>query len=298
MRVDNLKQFLDLYCSNITQKNFSPHTMKAYRTDIEQLISHLAESSKLKDIHQITRKTMRSYLSSMLGYGYSKSSVARKLSSINSFFKFLCAHGILNSNPANGLHTPKSKRELPSFLGEHEIADLMVLLNRSTTLELRDASILELLYSTGIRASELIGLNIHDIDLHSDIIRVKGKGRRERVLPYGRPAKKALTQYLERRSELNPKETQAVFLNRFGRRLSTRSLQRIVKKYLARVASIRRKSPHTLRHSFATHLLDRGADLRAVQELLGHKSLATTQIYTHITVKKLKEIYGRAHPRA
>lgn len=241
---------------------------------------------------------MRSYLSTILGYGYTRSSVARKLSSINSFFKFLCTQGILKSNPATGLRTPKLKRELPSFLDEIQVKELMNLPEKKTPLNSRDTAILELLYSTGIRASELIGLNMDALDFHSDAVRVSGKGRRERLIPFGRPARKALSQYLERRLELNPQSTEAVFLNRFGRRLSPRSLRRIVKKYLTRVASIERKNPHILRHTFATHLLDRGADLRAVQELLGHKSLSTTQIYTHVTVKRLKKIYDRAHPRA
>lgn len=285
------------YITAVAQRNLSPHTIKSYSKDLEQFVDYVTQSLRLSDIHQIDKAAMRSYLSSSLGYGYSRSSVARKLSSVNSFFRFLCARGILKSNPTTGLSTPRPKKELPSFLEESQVHELMELPHKNIVLELRDTAILELLYSTGIRASELIGLNMEDLDFHSDTIRVTGKGGRERLIPFGRPARIALSQYFERRKDLNLHE-KAVFLNRFGGRLSTRGLRRIIKKYLTMVASIRKKSPHVLRHTFATHLLEQGADLRAVQELLGHRSLTSTQIYTHVTVKKLKEIYDRSHPRA
>ncbi len=292
----DLKKLIVQYIRTLAQRNLSPHTLRSYSKDLEQFTDYVTQSLEVSNIEEINRQTMRSYLSATLGYGYSRSSVARKLSSVNSFFKFLCAQGILKSNPAGGLRTPQPKRELPCFLEESQVSKLMELPNRQMLLQLRDAAILEFLYSTGIRASELTGLDVDDLDFYSDTARVRGKGRRERMIPFGRPAKKAVSQYLQRRKS-NSKQ-KAVFLNRLGGRLSTRSLRRIVKKYLSAVAHIRRNSPHTLRHTFATHLLDEGADLRAVQELLGHKSLTTTQIYTHVTSKRLKEIYDRAHPRA
>jgi len=296
--VTDLNELLELYRSYLSQRNVSPHTLKSYVNDLEQFRDYLENIAELKDVRRIDRKVMRSYVSNILRSGYAKGSASRKISSINSFLTFLCARGILNSNPARGLHGPQSTRELPSFLDEEQVARLMEQPGGDNTLATRDIAILELLYSTGIRASELVGLNVGDFDFHSDTIRVLGKGGKERLVPYGRPARGALIRYLHSRSEPTPSENQAFFVNRFGSRLSSRSLRRIVRRYITKVASVKQKSPHTLRHTFATHLLERGADLRAVQELLGHKSLATTQIYTHVTVKRLKEIYERAHPRA
>jgi tyrosine recombinase XerC len=295
--VTDLKELVTRYITHLARRNLSPHTVKSYSTDLQQFADYMTQSLGLDDANQIDRRAMRSYLSTSLGYGYSRSSVARKLSSINSFFKFLCAHQFLRWNPTAGLPIPRSKKDLPSFLERSQVDQLVQLPGKKLLPELRDTAVLELLYSTGIRASELVGLNLEDLDFHSDTIRVRGKGRRDRIIPFGRPARKALSRYLERRSN-SRRDDKAVFLNSRLTRLSTRGLRRIVKKYLTMVATTKKRSPHVLRHTFATHLLDEGADLRAVQELLGHRSLATTQIYTHVTVKRLKEIYDRAHPRA
>lgn len=296
-RVSDPGELTDRYIQNLSQRAFSPHTLKAYRRDLEQFLTFVTESLEIVDINRIDRIAMRSYLSSTMGYGYSRSSVARKLSSIRSFFRFLCSDGVMKSNPAIGLPTPRRKKDLPSFLSRSEVGELMARPHSGGILELRNAAILELMYSTGIRASELVGLNVEDLNLHSDTIRVRGKGQKERMVPFGRPAREALTQYLDRRTSVAPEE-KAIFLNRFQRRLSSRSLGRMVKSHLMAISTAKKRSPHVLRHTFATHLLDEGADLRAVQELLGHRSLTTTQVYTHVTVKRLKEIYDRAHPRA
>jgi len=295
--VTDLKKLVTRYITHLARRGLSPHTVKSYSTDLAQFTDYMTQSLRLNDVNQIKRSAMRSYLSTSLGYGYSRSSVARKLSSICSFFKSVCALGVLRSNPAAGLPVPRSKKDLPLTLEKSQVEDLLQLPGKRLLPELRDTAILELLYSTGVRASELVGLNLEDLDFHSDTVRVSGKGGRERIIPFGRPARKALCQYLERRPN-SYLEEKAIFLNSLGTRLSTRSLRRITKKYMTMVTNTKKKSPHVLRHTFATHLLDEGADLRAVQELLGHRSLTTTQIYTHVTVKRLKEIYGRAHPRA
>ncbi len=291
---DKISQYLDV----LKARGFSPHTIEAYRNDLSQFADCFQESSSWGTLRAIDRKRVRSYLSTMLRQGYSRSSVARKLSSISSFFRFLCKEGLLEANPVTGLRPPRLTRDLPAFLDRHQAERLMDILETETVFQTRDRAIIELLYSTGIRSSELVGLNLSDLDLQADTVVVTGKGNRQRFVPFGKPARRALQTYLGKRSQLNPGGKLTLFLNRRGGRLSTRSLRRIIKSYLTRVGHVTKRSPHTLRHTFATHLLDEGADLRAVQELLGHKSLSSTQIYTHVTSKKLKRIYGRAHPRA
>ena len=294
----DLEELTNRYIRGLSQRDVSPHTIKAYRTDLQQFFEFLNQSLKISDMSTINRTAMRAYLSTALGHGYNRSSVARKLSSIRSFFRFLCSEGHIKSNPTVGLSAPRFRNELPSFLSTSEVVELMRRAGGTRVLELRNRAILELMYSTGIRASELVGLNLDDLHLHSDTVRVRGKGRKQRIVPFGRPAREALNRYLERRELLATSQERAVFLNRFRRRLSPRSLGRIVKRWLTAVSTAKKRSPHVLRHTFATHLLDEGADLRAVQELLGHRSLTTTQVYTHVTVKKLKEVYDRTHPRA
>ncbi len=280
------------------ERGLSGHTVKSYRSDLLQFAEFSRELAKITRVEDIERELLRDFLGSLLRYGYDRSSVARKLSALRSFFKYLVKRGLIEVNPAVGFPTPKIGKKLPSFLDQSQAEALMELPPLERDLDYRDRAILELLYGTGIRASELVGLNLDDVNLSREVVRVLGKGGKERIVPLGRMARSAILDYLERRKRSAQSGETAVFLNRDGRRLSTRSLQRIVSKYIRRVAELSKTSPHVLRHTFATHLLESGCDLRAVQELLGHSSLSTTQIYTHVTMARLKEVYKRAHPRA
>jgi tyrosine recombinase XerC len=272
------------------EKNYSEHTIRAYQRDIEVFIDFLNDSS----IEEIDSNVVSYYIAFLLKYGFDKNTVARKLSSLKSFFKTLKKIGSITENPAAVIKTPKKKKHLPGFLTYEQV-------EKSMTIEdPRDSAIMEVLYSCGLRASELTGLNIDDVDLHQEEIRVMGKGGKERILPLGKRAREAVRKYLSSRRAAGGAHAAdtPLFLNYRGRRLTTRSLQRIVRKHLLNVARASGTNPHILRHSFATHLLERGADLRAVQELLGHASLSTVQIYTHMTTRRLKDIYTKAHPRA
>ncbi|MBI4974609.1 MAG: tyrosine recombinase XerC, partial [Candidatus Omnitrophica bacterium] len=229
---------------------------------------------------------------------YSKRTIARKLACLRSFFKFLYREGHIKTNPISAVSTPKLDKVLPKFLDVEKMLKLVQSPPADKISGLRDRAVLETLYSTGIRVSELVGLDVDDVDFISGVIKVLGKGSRERIVPIGEPALAAMRRYIDKRSTDKVRDKDAVFLNKSGRRLTDRSIRRIVDKHI-RSLSIREKiSPHSLRHSFATHLLDRGADLRSVQELLGHMNLSTTQIYTHVTMERLKSVYDKAHPRA
>ena len=272
------------------EKNYSGHTIRAYRKDIEVFFDFLRD----KQILNVDGNVVSYYVAFLFKYGLDASTVARKLSSLKSFFKALKKMGLISDNPADVIKTPKKKKHLPGFLTYEQIEKSMQIEDP------RDRAIMELLYSCGLRASELTGLDVSDIDFHKEEVRVMGKGNKERILPLGRRAGEAILKYLRSRESRSGKQKTrtALFLNYRGGRLTSRSLQRIVRKHLIGVARASGTNPHILRHSFATHLLERGADLRAVQELLGHSSLSTVQIYTHLTTKRLKEIYKKAHPRA
>jgi len=270
------------------------------------LLSYLKDYKIIKrnNIQYIDRSIMRKYIVYLKKCDYSVRSICRKISTIRSFFKFLSREGIVDINPTINLITPKIDKKLPSFLYLEEINKLIETPPGNIIFGIRDRAILELLYGTGMRVGELVNLNIHDIDLYEKIVRVFGKGSKERILPLGNPSIKALQEYLTSRNifrkniSINKNDPNALFLNRFGGRLSARSIRRIIIKYM-KIAGLNKKiSPHVLRHSFATHLLGGGADLRSVQELLGHESLSTTQIYTHITKERLKAIYKKSHPRS
>ncbi len=271
------------------ERDVSEHTLRAYRNDLTEFADWLGEFAKITNVRRISRRNVRDFLGSLARYGYERSSISRKTSSLKSFFKFLVRENIVNINPAVDIKYPKLKRKLPSFLSIEEMNKLL-----DDNLSKRDRVIIELIYGTGMRASEICSLNTKDVDFANETVRVMGKGRKERILPLTRKAKDAIRDYL---SPSRNKNT-PLLLNKFGKRLSQRSLQRIVGKYIRAVADVTHSSPHTLRHTFATHLLDRGCDLRTVQELLGHSSISTTQIYTHITPERLKKIYKQAHPRA
>jgi site-specific recombinase XerD len=247
---------------------------------------------------------MRKYIVHLKKSNYSARSISRKISTIRSFFNFLSREGITKINPTINLITPKIDKKLPYFLYLQEINKLIEAPPQDTISGIRDKAILELLYGTGIRVGELVNLNIKDIDFYEKTIRIFGKGSKERILPLGVPSIKATQEYITKRNlfmkdiAINRNDLNALLLNRFGGRLSARSIRRIIIKYM-KIAGLNKKiSPHVLRHSFATHLLGGGADLRSVQELLGHESLSTTQIYTHITKERLKIIYKKSHPRS
>jgi tyrosine recombinase XerC len=272
------------------EKNYSPHTALNYRLDLEGFARFLAEVP----LEKVDYLALRKYLAALKEHNDSSRTIARHLSSLRSFFKFLVREGYLKQNPILSLASPKLEKHLPQFLTEEEINRLLDTAASENELGLRDKAILETFYSTGMRISELVGLALSDVDFISGVVKVLGKGKKERIVPIGEHAIMAMRKYLEKRK----KQSDTLFLNKNGRRITDRGVRGIVAKYL-RLASIKEGiSPHTLRHSFATHLLDRGADLRSVQELLGHVNLATTQIYTHLTTEKLKRVYDQAHPRA
>lgn len=289
-----MNELIENYIEELIQRRFSDFTVKSYKTDLEEFCSFLRKSGK-NTFSEINRKDIRSFMGELLSYGYKKTSVSRKLSAIKSFYKFLERNKIIKGNPSVSVKTPKTEMCIPSFLSEEEVRKMLDFSSQEKELDIRNKTILELLYATGIRASELVNLDLSMFDVKSKLLRVYGKGKKERIIPVARAAFEALDRYI---SEVRGYEEGALFLSKSGKRLTQRDLQRIVKKAIVKVATLNQMSPHTMRHTFATHLLNRGANLRAVQELLGHESLSTTQIYTHVSVEKLKEEYKRAHPRA
>lgn len=292
-----MKHLVDSFLSFLnTEKNASSHTVKNYSIDLREFCLFLGDKAP----DQISYLDIRSFLAHLKSANYSKSSISRRLACLRSFFKFLARENHLKVNPAAGITTPKRDRRLPHFLDQQEIEKLLEAPGKEAWEEKRDKAILEMLYSSGLRVSELVGLNQEDVDLFGGLLRVRGKGRKERIVPLGQLALKALKAYLEYKpaKQMTVHMKMPLYLNRSGGRLTDRSIRRIILKYCKRIALNKEVSPHMLRHSFATHMLDRGADLRSVQELLGHENLSTTQIYTHVTTKRLKEAYDAAHPRA
>jgi integrase/recombinase XerC len=285
------------------ERNASELTVKSYREDLGVLADYLAESrgDACPKPGDVTVLDLRGYLAALHEAGYAKSTIARRLASLRSFFRFGQREGWTRTNPAKALRNPRKERTLPHFLSSEEIGRLLQAPPADQPLGLRDRAILETIYSAGLRVSELVGLCEGDLDFEAGVVRVRGKGRRERLSPIGSYASRALKRWLRLRT-LDPGEPSGpeapVFVNKFGRRITTRSIARMLEKYLRQTGLDTRTTPHSLRHSFATHLLDRGADIRSVQELLGHKSLVTTQIYTHVSTAGLREAYERAHPRA
>lgn len=282
------------------ERNASAFTIKSYREDLEALLEYFADDTgAVPPPNAITTLDLRGYVSALTEAGYAKTSIARRLASLRSFFRFAQREGLTDENPAKPLRNPRRNRKLPHFLSHDEITALLQAPPSNTSSGLRDRAIFETIYSAGLRVSEVVGINDGDIDFTDGILRIRGKGRRERLSPLGSYASKAVEAWLANRQLAAdvPKDLAApVFTNKFGRRITTRSVGRMLEKYLLEAGLDQRTSPHTLRHSFATHLLDHGADIRSVQELLGHKSLATTQIYTHVSTASLKKVYERAHP--
>jgi integrase/recombinase XerC len=305
---EQLEAFLEQLSLN---ENASDHTVRAYESDLTQFLAFLA-SQLARRKHEVTpqdidRAQVRAFLSDLHHRGNSRASAARKLAAIRAFGRFLRREGVVNDDPAALVGTPKREQRLPAHLGEAEIAQLLEMPDTTQPLGRRDRAILEMFYASGLRLSELVGLDVADVNLSSRVVRVMGKGRKERIVPFNRSAEAALRAWLKDWETLGVSAALAprgrkgghpLFLNYQGRRLSTRSVDRLVRKYVAACSTRFGISPHALRHSFATHLLARGADLRAIQELLGHARLSTTQRYTHVNAAQLIETYRKAHPKA
>jgi integrase/recombinase XerC len=284
-----------------TEKQYAAHTIRAYTEDLHQLHESLQNRQRQSfiELDSITKQMLQHYLTSLMRHGMAKRSVARKLATIKSFFKHMVRTDQIKHNPALSLIFPKLDKHLPQFLTEHEVKNALDSISSDTREGARDRAILELFYGTGIRVSELVHIERHDIELGTGILRVTGKGSKDRLLPLGRQCQQFLNNYMKKRSLFKPAPDEtALFLNPSGKRLTERGIQNIVKRWLEKVSAKTKLSPHILRHSFATHLLDRGADLRAVKDLLGHESLTTTQVYTHLTVEHLRRVYDQAFPRA
>lgn len=290
-----MKRFIEKFSNYLNiEKNYSHHTLRNYKSDLLELADFLED----KDPKSVTHLDLRRFLAELKRRDCAKRTVVRKLGAIRSFFRFLAREKYIKTNPADSVFTPKLDKTLPEFLDEEKILSLITSPELDNILGVRDRALLEVLYSTGIRVSELVGMNQEDIDLISGSVKVRGKGKKERMALLGSEAQRALRSYLERRSSAASSPSSAIFLNKNGTRLSDRGVRRIISKYVRKCSIEQKISPHSIRHSFATHLLNNGADLRGVQELLGHKNLSTTQIYTHLGSQRIKEMYSKAHPRA
>lgn len=288
----------------LNEKNASMHTHKNYMADLQQFAGYINEKYSDLDLSQpsslkmVDNVVIRGFLSELFKRN-SAASVARKLASLRSFFQYWVKKGAVDNNPAKDVASPKVPRRLPTFLSIDEIFRLLDGPKGKNPLILRDKAILELLYASGLRVSELVGLDVNQIDFDENIIRIIGKGDKERVVPVGEKARDAMKNYLEARTGiLTDDNNLAVFVNRRGGRLTPRSVERLIQKYIKACGINKRVTPHVIRHTFATHLLNSGADLRGIQELLGHASLSTTQKYTHVTVDKLMDVYDKSHPKA
>jgi integrase/recombinase XerC len=291
------------------ERNLSPHTKRSYVNDIRQFQQFLLRSGipvskggndKRIDVDQMT---IRAFLAFLYRKNIKKVTISRKIASLRAFFKYLLREGRVKNNPAELIQAPKVDKYLPTFLSVDEVFSLVDTKFKSDIYGVRDKAMIELFYPSGVRAGELTGLNVEDIDWNSGLVKIRGKGKKERIVPIGGPAADVLKRYVDKRDELVKKkrdneEDDALFLNRFGTRMSTRSVGRLLDKYVRSSGINKKIGPHALRHTFATHLMDGGADLRVIQELLGHESLSTTQKYTSVSVGKLLEIYDKAHPKA
>lgn len=291
----NLLSDFSLYLSQ--QRNLSPLTVRGYVSDVRDFLNFLKEENI--PVERSDHRVVRSYLGYLLDKGCCKTTLARRVSSLRCLFQYLNEKGGYGLFHFSNLRSPKLGKKIPVFLEEKEIEKLLVpLKGRDNFLDCRDQTVLELLYATGMRIAELVSLNLEDIDLFEEVVKVLGKRKKERMIPLGSYALKALRQYIKVRTERADPGEKALFINYLGIRITDRGMRKRIKKHLKESGIGKQVGPHTFRHSFATHLINRGADLRSVQELLGHKRLSTTQIYTHITPHRLKEIYEKAHPRA
>jgi integrase/recombinase XerC len=288
------------------ERNVSSHTLRNYSSDLEQFLNFLTDGNKRNapEVSEIDHLTIREWLASLHTNQKKKSSIARKLAALRTFFQFLVREGILELNPAKLVATPKLEKKLPKHLSIEEAIRFIETPDPETDLGKRDRAMLELLYATGVRVAELTTLNLADVEFRNQLVRVTGKRRKQRIVPFGDPAGAAIRNYLDVRDKflfnapVSKRDEEALFLNYQGTRITTRSVGRMVEKYIRVCAGMHNISPHALRHSFATHLLDSGADLRDIQELLGHARLSTTQVYTHVSMEKLIDVYDKAHPKA
>jgi integrase/recombinase XerC len=283
------------------ERGYSEHTLRNYLSDITIFFEYLKERnidiSEASMLERLEPVDIRGFLASRFKLNKASSN-QRRLSAIKTLYKFMQKRGIISANPAEIISSPKTEKSLPKSISIDEVLALIHSIDGNEVLDLRDRAMVELMYSSGVRVSELVSINLSDIDLINATLRVIGKGRKERILPIGSYAVQAIDEYLKRRGELLKTETEALFLNKNGGRITTRSVARIVKKYLYKCAISKNVSPHVLRHSFATHLLGSGADIRFIQELLGHASLSTTQRYTSASIEHLMQIYDRTHPHS
>ena len=306
-----MEQLIDQFLEHLRfERNVSEHTLRNYGSDLDQFLEYLAPQDpttgkrKTPDIAQVDHLTIREWLSVLHSAQKKKASIARKLAALRTFFQFLVREGMLELNPAKLVSTPRLEKKLPQHLSIEEAIRFIETPDLETNLGKRDRAMLELMYATGVRVAELTTLDLDDIDFQNKLIRVTGKRRKQRIVPFGDPASDAIRSYLTVRERflsnapVSNREDEALFLNYQGTRITTRSVGRMVEKYIRICAGVHDISPHALRHSFATHLLDSGADLRDIQELLGHARLSTTQIYTHVSMEKLIEVYDKAHPKA
>jgi integrase/recombinase XerC len=305
-----MQEYIDRFRDHLKyERNVSEHTLRNYLSDLEQFYDTLcpldSEGNRRHiDVRQIDHITIREYMAKLHREKRKKTSIARKLATLRTFFKFLCREQIVEMNPARLVSSPRLEKKLPRVLSVDDVIRFIETPDPETVLGKRDRAILELLYATGMRVSELVGLNLEDVDFRNDSIRVRGKGRKERIVPFGSKAKEAMQEYLGVRGELlieapeDQRDPKVFFLNYQGTRITTRSVGRMLDKYIRECALSHDISPHSLRHSVATHLLSAGADLRAIQELLGHARLSSTQIYTQVSMEQLMEVYDKAHPKA
>ena len=307
----DMEQLIEQFLEHLRyERNVSAHTLRNYASDLQQFVDHIAPADpksgarRFPELKNVDHLTIREWLAELHSAQKKKASIARKLAALRTFFQFLVREGLLESNPAKLVSTPRQEKKLPKHLSVEEAIRFIETPDTNTDLGKRDRAMLELMYATGIRVAELTTLNLADIDFRNQLIRVTGKRRKQRIVPFGDPAANAIRDYLKVRdkfllsSPISDRDDEALFLNYQGTRITTRSVGRMVEKYIKICAGVHRISPHALRHSFATHLLDSGADLRDIQELLGHARLSTTQVYTHVSMEKLVEVYDKAHPKA
>lgn len=297
MNLDNLiEKFLE-YCK--IEKNFSQLTIKTYSIALNDFVNYLeAEYQNIPKIEEIESNDIRPFLGYLNDKGLKRNSLRLKIAAVKSFFKFCKRKNHLELNPASSVSTPKKAKKLPNYLTEIEVSKLLEKLNTDLPIDIRNGALIEIIYSCGLRISEALQLNLSSIDKSSLLLKVIGKGDKERVIPIGRKAITKINQYLNIRAEICQTLDVALFINKKGKRLQAKDAYNAIHKAMLGITEIKQKSPHTLRHSFATHLLDNGADIRSVSEMLGHASLSTTQIYTHVSIERLKNAYKQAHPKA
>ena len=301
-----MQEHIELFLEYLQfQRNYSTHTLRNYRSDLLEFDHYLTQGGKDAHLHlrQIDHISIRDFLGHLHQKGNAKSSIARKLAAIRSFFRFLYNEGKVPANPARLVHSPRQPERTPRFLTIREVETILELPDPDTPRGMRDRAILELLYASGLRVGELVRINLEDLSLEQQITKVYGKGKKERLVPFGKKAEQALRRYVEQRETLlrrqrTAREPNALFLNLRGSRISARSVERNLKEYIRKSALLLDVHPHLFRHSFATHLLNNGADLRCIQELLGHENLSTTQKYTHLSIKELMRVYRDSHPKA